>query len=270
MLLNLLFSSVLLTFCGVQCAKILFVCNIPSVSHQIVYQPIWRELSLRGHEVTVITPNPLKDPALTNLTEIDMGFLYQYMDVPLEFSDHWRLFAEMFSTNLFDEALFGHPQVKAMLDDHNLEFDVVLAEYLFPVTSAFAYRFKAPLIGIASLSLLTVGHEAAGNPVHPILQPDIMTTFGDAEDLTFFEKVDAVLYAVWCRWYYYYSVLPRTDQFLRKYLGDDMPYYGDIERNVSMVFLNTNPVLHNARPFAPGVIEMGRMHIKPKKPLPEV
>lgn len=270
MLWKLLYLSVLLTFSDVKCAKILFACNVPSVSHQIVYQPIWKELSLRGHQVTVITPNPLHDPSLTNLTEIDMGFIYQYID-GFEFVTHWTLFAEMFSnTNLLHEAILNHPQVKAMLEDESVEFDVVLAEYIIPVTSIFAYRFKAPMIAIASLSLLTVGHEAVGNPVHPILHPDIMTTFGDAEDLTFLEKVDAVLYAVWCRWHYYYNILPKTDQFLRKYFGNDMPYYGDIEKNVSMVFLNTNPVLHNARPFAPGVVEMGKMHIKTKKPLPQV
>lgn len=61
----------------VQSARILGLFPTPSVSHQSVFQPIWRELSLRGHKVTVITPNPLKDPSLTNLTEIDMSEAYE-------------------------------------------------------------------------------------------------------------------------------------------------------------------------------------------------
>lgn len=51
----------------------------PSISHQVIFQPIWKELSLRGHKVTVITPNPLKDPTLTNLTEIDISYMYEHM-----------------------------------------------------------------------------------------------------------------------------------------------------------------------------------------------
>lgn len=66
-----------------QCANILFVTIFPNPSRQALFQPIWKELSLRGHNVVVITPNPLRDEKLTNLTEIDISKIYNLLWVSL-------------------------------------------------------------------------------------------------------------------------------------------------------------------------------------------
>lgn len=141
---RLTLSLVLLTlFCTIESANILGVFSIPSVSHQIVYQPIWKELSLRGHKVTVITPNPLNDPTLTNLTEIDVSYSYEFFkNLTTEaFSgsmDHWSMekmyHAMVMGTN---EAQFNHPQVLELLEDRSKTFDVVLAEPFIPIPAAF-------------------------------------------------------------------------------------------------------------------------------------
>ena len=82
--------SLVISLCAVKfayCARILGVVPIPSYSHQIVYRPIWRELSLRGHQVVVMTTDPMKDPALTNLTEIDWHFAYGLYNIKHNFTD---------------------------------------------------------------------------------------------------------------------------------------------------------------------------------------
>lgn len=104
---------VLLGLSGVYSAKILGVFTIPSVSHQVMFQPIWKELSLRGHEVTVVTPNPLNDPTLTNLTEIDISFVYDAMNtLSTEISgvlDHWKIMKITFDLGPFlAEQILGH------------------------------------------------------------------------------------------------------------------------------------------------------------------
>lgn len=254
-------------------AKILGVFNIPSVSHQVVYQPIWKELSLRGHEVTVITPNPLHDPTLTNLTEIDMSFMYEQMaTLSPNFSrgqNHWQIMQFMFDlTPHFAEQIFGHGEVRALINDTTRKFDVVLAEYLQTFSSAFAARFECPLIAVSSVGLMSITNNIIGNPVHPILFPDFTSSSG--RDLSFPERVDHVLYAIWEELYYTYTVLPETDKVVKKYFGNNMPYLGELEKNVSMAFVNTHSAIHMARPYLPSTIEMGKMHIKPKKPLPQV
>lgn len=254
-------------------AKILGVFPTPSISHQVVFQPIWKELSLRGHQVTVITPNPLNDPGLTNLTEIDVSSSYRHLsEMVATFKieqTHWDFLSIMADNHdIMWKDIFEHPSVISLLNDTNASFDLVIGEFLHSTVIAFAYRFKTPFIAVASLSLLATGHNAVGIPAHPVLYPDILTTFG--EDMTFYEKVDAVLYDIKSKYDYYNVFIPLYDKFARKYFGEDMPSLAILERNVSMVFLNTNPVIHGARPYPPGVIELGKMHIKPKKPLPKV
>lgn len=253
-------------------AKILCVFNLPSVSHQVVFQPIWKELSLRGHEVTVITPNPLKDPALTNLTEIDLSHLYnRNKEAASGLSmgqTHWYMTKMIFdSTPYMAESLFTEKEVQLLINDTSLNFDVVLAEYAIAFTGVFAARFKCPLIAVSSLGVGIPTYDALANPVHPILNPDFTVTIGTE---TFFERVELAVFAIWQRYYYYYVTQPKLDVVVKKYFGEDMPYVGDIEGNVSLVFQCTNPVMHKARPNLPMIIEMGRMHIKPKKPLPQV
>lgn len=257
----------------VYCANILCFFNFPSVSHQIVYQPIWRELSLRGHKVTVLTPNPLKDPHLTNLTEIDLSSTY---DIVTNFKMQHSLYKDSGITTVVKG--FFHlceelarqqlelPQVQALISDPRKHFDVVLVECFHPLGYAFAAKFQAPVIGVSSMNGFHNSHHAIGNPVHPVLHPDL---FNPAYD-NFYHRVTSTYYTIWFRLWYNFYVLPRADSIARKAVGYDIPYLGDVEKNVSLFFLNINPVLHSARPNVPGIIELGQMHLKPSKPLPLV
>ncbi|KAF5306116.1 hypothetical protein FQA39_LY09094 [Lamprigera yunnana] len=49
----------------------------PTSSHQIAFRSIWMELLLRGHQITLITTDPINDPKLINLTEIDLSYSYK-------------------------------------------------------------------------------------------------------------------------------------------------------------------------------------------------
>lgn len=257
----------------IQGARILGIFPTASVSHQIVYQPIWRELSLRGHQVTVITPNPLNDPTLKNLTEIDMSTLYNMVTdsdgmISQELS-HWDTVGIIADFQIYGwEKIFSNKDVINFLNDPTTNFDLVMSEVISPIGSAFAYKYKCPLIGAVSFTPFTTVHEAVGNPVHPLVHPNSMTYFG--AEKTFFEKIHVVAFSLYERWRYYMIDLPSYDKLARKYFGEDMPYLGDLERNMSMLFVNSNPIIHTARAYVPGVVELGMMHIKARKRLPQV
>lgn len=261
---------------NVNSAKILGLFTIPSVSHQLVFQPIWKELSLRGHEVTVLTTNPLNDPSLTNLTEIDISFMYQKMEGMKEMMsqgiDHWALIqngANMMLDLVRDS--LGNEKVQNLIKDNTSVYDVVIIEAIDFTNYAFAAKYKCPVIAIASLSVMSVTHEAAGNPGHPTLQPDFLTPYYGGE-MTFFEKVDAVLFELYQKLYFYdYVYYPALNSVIKEYFGDEIPDIQTVEKNISMLFLNTNPVIHGVRPYGANVIEFGGgIHMKPPKPLPNV
>lgn len=258
-----------------QSARILGVFTIASVSHQIVYQPIWRELSLRGHTVTVLAPNPLKDSSLINLTEIDLSFQYELMEQhKQQFAaslSHWTML-DMLSKLLttFSEQILLRDEVSRLIQDPTISYDVVLAEVIDMTTFAFAAKFKCPLIGIASTTVLNPMHEAMGTPGHPIIHPDVMTPYYGGDKMGFMEKLDSVLFDLYQRYHRNYVVAPSVDTIVRKYFGN-IPSVSEVEKNMSLLLLNTNPILHKSRPYGPNVIEIGGgLHLKHKKPLPSV
>ncbi|VEN48657.1 unnamed protein product, partial [Callosobruchus maculatus] len=188
----------------VGCARILGVFQIPSYSHQTVFQPIWKELSLRGHQVTVITPNPLKDPSLVNLTEIDVSqtvsdiFLGLNLTVFMsnEQSFHAKI-KKIFELNYeLAGALLSNEQFIKVYNNTDAQFDVVLAQTFFsPALYAVAAKLSAPLVGIASLGAWVGGHQAMGNPVVPSLYSEIIFPYHGGR--TFSRRFKNTLYYVW-------------------------------------------------------------------------
>ncbi|XP_044262353.1 UDP-glycosyltransferase UGT5-like [Tribolium madens] len=257
----------------VNSANILGVFMFPSISHQVVYQPIWRELSLRGHNVTVVTPDPLNDPTLTNLTEISVRFAYDILkenrlqDIVSKDANPFETFKRIFPLmEKILEAELESPPVSQLIKS-DLKVDLILFECFHPALYGLAGRFKAPIIGVSSLGIFTAGHDSVGNPTHPVLYPDIMLNYHSTK-LSIWGKIQTVVYNLWSRYYYHWVVTPKAHELARKYFGE-VPYVGDLERNVSMLFLNVNPFMYPPRPNVPTIVEMGQMHIKPPKPLPE-
>ncbi|KAF2892700.1 hypothetical protein ILUMI_13472 [Ignelater luminosus] len=255
-------------------AKILGVFAAPSISHQVVFQPIWKELSLRGHEVTVITPNPLNDKSLVNLTEIDVSFSYRIVtEANLQRSiEEARLYSDVVVAiyNIFintAQEQLNHPKVQDLIKDKTKHFDLVIAEHFTPAMFAFSALYNCPLIGIISLGATLNGHDVMGNPSHPILNPDFSLPFQG--QLGFFDRIYSVLYSIWYRYYYHYNFLPQQDKIAKKYFGENLPYIGDIEKNISILLTNENVLIHPVRPNVPAVVQMGNMHIQKAKPLPK-
>ncbi|KAJ8981236.1 hypothetical protein NQ317_016532 [Molorchus minor] len=259
----------------VQSANILFVTTFPSISHQSVFQPIWKELSLRGHNVHVITPNPLHDPSLANLTEYDISSHYERLkNIPPELQflvmkqpDFITVFIKdiVMTKKLSElsEDTFSHPEVQKLLKK-DLTFDVAIVEWLFPTMSGFGAKYNCPLIGITSLGAPLVALDTVGNPSHPVTSPDMNLPV--TRDMPFRERLLSALYSVYVRFWYHMVVLPREDGLVKKYLGVDLPYLGDIERNVSVLLLNRNPVFHRVMPVVPAVIELGTIELNRTRP----
>lgn len=144
-----------------QCYKILAIVYTPSYSHQIPYQPLWLELHARGHEIVLITTNPIQNINSPNFTQIDISSNYNALRaidfVKLRFEKvDWIETLEEYLFSLcssFEIQVFNSTEVKKLYaPDSNAKFDVVLTEFLYiPAIYAFAYRFNASLIGIYSI-----------------------------------------------------------------------------------------------------------------------
>lgn len=255
-------------------AKILGIFMTPSHSHQVMYQPIWRELSLRGHHVTVYTPDPINDPTLTNLTEIDLSFSY---DVWKNYSkDNFKKeskFEEARNVFLGLSAVFkaqmSSPQMQKLLANENQEkYDLFLVEYFYPSFYPFKDLFDCPMVGIISLPL-TIGSVASlGMVKHPVLDPDFLLPF--ATDLSFKERVISVITYALFRINIALKVAPVLNVEVKRYFGPQTRDVLTFLKDFSLVLGNYNYVTQNIRPNVPAFVEIAGIHLQPEKPLPQV
>ncbi|XP_031355683.1 uncharacterized protein LOC116180003 [Photinus pyralis] len=159
-----------------ECARILGLIPIPSYSHQVVFQPLWKELSLRGHQVTVLTTNPMNDTSLTNLTEIDLSFSYKFLEEkPAEIIGSGQLKAWSLGVQAFNsvaDAQLRHHEVQRLIQSPDDGYDLVIAEYVLPAPLYFARKFNCPYIGVISTDGTNYIYQQIGNPAHSIIYPN--------------------------------------------------------------------------------------------------
>ncbi|XP_008191380.2 UDP-glucosyltransferase 2 [Tribolium castaneum] len=259
------------------CGRILAIMPTPSYSHQIVFNPLWLTLNSRGHHVTLFTTDPIKNANLSNFRQIDWSFAYQLWHEKHNVSDIIRNFntnllkclnqyVEMMNDIIIRE--LEHPQVQEIINDKNEHFDLVVVEFLNPAMVAFSKRFNCPFIGMSPMDLTNFVHEALGNPISPALFPDFISHY-DGE-MNFFERVLNTFYYVGSKLYFKYYFYPKIDEIIKEYFGEDVPPLEQMQRNASMVFLNTNPIIHNIRPLMSNVLMVGGgTHFEGDTPLPE-
>ncbi|KAK9892165.1 hypothetical protein WA026_018367 [Henosepilachna vigintioctopunctata] len=262
-------------FGALDAANILVFSCVPSISHQFVFRSIVKELSLRGHSVTFVTTDPMNDPTLTNLTEVDTSVSYEI---------YKKTDASVFnreSTNLikmgFLALQFLYDVISMQLEVQGVKdilkkppksFDLIIAEAGNAFYESLQHKFKAPLISVSSFGVPRYLHELLGNSGHPMLYTDVLSTHV-VPISNIWEKLDS-LYAylvnyMLCQFY----MFPTFDKLARSHFGEDMPYIKDLIKETSLVVANINPIFSNNRPSVPNVIEVWNIHLNRSEPLRE-
>ncbi|CAK1547653.1 unnamed protein product [Leptosia nina] len=260
-------------------AKILVVVPTPSISHQVVFRPLTQELASRGHEVTVITPNPVftKDSRPANLTEIDVhDVTYGHWkgrnkENSAKFGNKDGLFEVVWdlTSGMGDilETQLKTKEVQDIIQNKNKTYyDLLMIEAFIRPTILFSHIFKAPVIQISSLGMPFGNEDIVGVPTHPFLYPTFMHQ--RLYNLTFWEKFYELYKHYWIQYTWYKSEDKEVNR-LKKYFGNDVPCYRTLYDNVDMLFLNIHPLWTNNQPVPSNVISIWGIHKKEEKPLPE-
>jgi glucuronosyltransferase len=267
------FTVFLIFVNSVQCANILGVFISLLFTRQIIYLSLCRALSLRGHQVTVITPFAFDDPTLTNLTEINVEFVHEIMkgrNRQTYFSKDfgiWQTSHDIFGCiGSIAEIILNSTKLQELIDDPNRKFDLIMMELLHPVLFGFAARFEAPSIGISTGSLFSYKYDATGHLQHPGVYCD---QFLNVRTLSLGGKFQSIASFLWCKFYYQWVFFPRAHGMATKYFGK-VPYVGDLEKNLSLYFTGVNSIIPSQEPRTSANVEIGPIHIQPTKPLQEV
>ncbi|XP_048002391.1 UDP-glucosyltransferase 2-like [Leguminivora glycinivorella] len=269
------FITLALMFCVVNtihCARILCVFPAPSLSHAAVFRILTEELANRGHELVVITPDPAykgkKSPA--NFTEIDVHDVsYKVWNNMVESANGASLYKQLTATMqvLADLVKVQQetPQVKEFMAK-NQKFDLVLTEASIVAALGYAHKFKAPVIQVSSFYGITSNFEGIGAPTHLFLYPAAFRK--KLMNLTMKDKIKDVLITLVLN-VAYIGYEREVNGILKTYFGEDTPDLRELESNVDMLFVNTNPVWEGNRPVPSSVVYLGQFHIPPVKDLPQ-
>lgn len=263
--------AVFLFLSTIECANILAIVPSPFLSHQMTYRPIWSELAKRGHNVTLITTDPMEKNE--NITQIDFSGTYDLFNnlgikeaMVKDFS-LYNIFTKIVedADKLF-EYQFSHPGLTAVMEQ---KFDLVMVEMLMPKWPSITHKLKVPFIGLTTMDAHPSLHKMLGNAMHPSVYP--MSEIGFSYPLSFKERLISASATVLL--FGLSSLLLKSidSRYNEKYFGKDCPPSSVIDARASLVFMNANPILFAPRPVTPITINLGGgLHLKEPKNLPKV
>ncbi|XP_070509434.1 UDP-glycosyltransferase UGT5-like [Chironomus tepperi] len=255
-------------------AKILGIFPTPSISHQVVFRALMKDLAARGHELLILTPDPYKTDN-PNVTQIDLHSSYKvfhdamnFVDVKNSNEDEATLYGYFFNSlmKIFDHQL-SHPEVKKLIaEKEKFKFDVLIIEGLinYPMLG-FGEIFDAPVIEITSMDNLAENHRWMGNEANPVIHPDISFPFQQRR-LSFSERWKCLKYHLTQKFYSdsYFDVM---NNLVEKHFPIKNPSLKMMRSRVALFMTNTHPALGFIRPILPNTIQLGFMHIEAPKPL---
>ncbi|KAJ4441095.1 hypothetical protein ANN_10945, partial [Periplaneta americana] len=272
---------VVVTLHGSDGARILGLFPIPGRSHMNVNAAIIEELARRGHQVTVVSPFPLAKP-IPNYTEMvmkkmdieDMGnatgsaerfdpFDMKDMNYIAKVAMLWgfgQAFCDMFLQD---------PAVQKLMQSDDLQFDLIMTEnFYLDCFLGFAHKYKVPVVQVCSFGGSEVIGDLVGNPYPYAYVPDVFQELTDKMDFKgrlqntlglLFQQLGKIIYYI-----------PKQNALMRKHFNSpDMPSIMELEKYTALVLVNHHFSISYPRPLMPNLVQVGGMHIKPPKELPQ-
>ncbi|XP_050677196.1 UDP-glycosyltransferase UGT5-like [Leptidea sinapis] len=260
----------------ISASRILAVIPTPSISHQVVFRPLVQELARRGHEVNVITPDPVfTSSKFENLTEIDVHDV-SYDIWTEKYIDHHEFGAKDFVLNNVYNLLDVHLRlievqllskgVQDIINNKNIKFDLIILEAVSRPSLIFSHLYKVPVIQISSFGMMLGSGDIVGAPIHPLLYPIALSQ--RIYQRSFLEEIYES-YKYWKVMKAYYNFEKQEHNILQRIIENDLPNYDVLRNNIEMLFLNMHPIWVDNQPIPENVITIWGIYEKPMHDLPQ-
>lgn len=259
---------------GCSSARILAIVPLPVRSHWIIMEPLFKELALRGHNVTVFSSFPQRLP-LANYTDVDFS-------PKLTPHSGWNLnmikekMANTFQTMSFINQI--HTETCKIMESDSLksllsakgQYDVLITEIFGNDCFAyFAYKLGIPLISVMTSPGSSWLADRTGMPDNPSYIPHVFFV-PEHDRMTIFERIYNTVLVNYARIFYRFYISKQTQDLAEKAFGERLPPITDVICNTSLVLVNSHHSLPVCRPLPPNVVEIAGIHIKERQQLPKV
>uniref|UniRef100_A0A182MNV7 Uncharacterized protein n=1 Tax=Anopheles culicifacies TaxID=139723 RepID=A0A182MNV7_9DIPT len=251
-------------------AKILAVFPSISKTNYIFGQVLFEALAAKGHDLTVVSPFEIQY-AYENIRQVRITGLFSHIE---DYGLHANVFTKrdkssfygntnlIYGTAAMADYTLGHPKLQELLKNPNETFDLlILDQVLCESLLGLAYHYGVPAIVYSASASNKYTNEMVGNPHNPAYNPIPSLGYSDRMDLV--QRVWNTFVSICEQFNYRYLYLPSQEAVYQRYFSRrNLPPLLDLIHNVSLVMVNSHPVINFARPFVPNMIEIGGAHIR--------
>ncbi|MPC73228.1 UDP-glucuronosyltransferase 3A1 [Portunus trituberculatus] len=256
--------------------KILMLLPVSAKSHWNMFMAIAEVLADRGHKIVMITNHP-KVSTHPNIHEIHHEL--RHMKLPDMFNKGKEMSGGLSAFRDFLPAMFRDlyklPSVKHLYEKRK-EFDLIIVNHMFnefhrvPCCPQIMYPFvhELPFITIATIAMDHRQSAVLGNVLNPSYAPNSLV--GYRCPLSLWQRVKNTVIHSWLPFYWRkWAIVPLLQKEISAQFPD-LPPLMDIERNQSLTLMNSHFSITTPVPLLPSQVEVGAIHCRPAKPLPQV
>jgi len=171
------------------------------------------------------------------------------------------------------ELTMSHSNMKRLIHSDSDSFDLIMIEaFCQEYTVAIGHKYNAPVINLAPAMVWPSITKWLHVPSTFSYIPDSCST--SPADMSFVERLKNTVTGVMQLYVENYVYLPKMKEIMNKhftYKGwESRPPLEHMLNNVSLTLANSHYAIGIPRPYLPGIVEVGGLHIKQPKSLPEV
>nr|QVG59863.1 UDP-glucuronosyltransferase [Nilaparvata lugens] len=258
-------------------ANILVLMPLPFPSHTRTYMPLFKELALRGHNVTFYSAFPFKEE-IPNLKTVMVdnfleGFIHDIAKSNFADFNGWRHVVFVWRMGLTcSEKLLQQPPIKQLMQSKDT-YDVILLETFFAheYLTAFGHKFQAPIINLHPFRAENWLNFNVGNP-NPFSYVADFRLEADGQ-MDYFQRISNLMIGLFTRVTGYYWYLPRQEATMRTYFDyagvDTLPPLKDMLAATTMSLVDGHHAISYVAPNLPNIVPVGGIHISANSSLPE-
>lgn len=260
----------------VKSSRILGVFPMGAPSHYILGNALMKGLAEAGHNVTMISPFEEKDPIKGGSYKdvVLTGFLddHKKMLKLINFLDNKNQsmialiqnFVVMLET--LNDKFFANENVQKLLKSDET-FDVLIVEqFLVDSMKILGNIYNVPVISLSTMGATPWVNKIVGNPSPNSYIPNMETDY--TPHMTFTQRLGNLFFSLIQHAVDEFFYFPGQNRILKKHFTNPPDIY-DLNRNVSLILLNSHESLNQAVPLVPNLIEIGGFHVRPPKALPK-
>lgn len=171
------------------------------------------------------------------------------------------------------ETVMSHKNMKQFIQSNSYSFDLIMVEtFCQEYTIAIGHKFNAPIINLTPALMWVSVSKWMHVPSTFSYIPD--SCLKSANYMNFLERLKNTINGIMQLYVENYLYLPKIKEIMNKYFTykgwESRPPLEHMLNNVSLTLVNFHNAIGVPRPYLPGIIEVGGMHIKEPKSLPQV